>query len=66
MPHLTADWMQMPATRAVVDALETARAGSVRFVGGCVRNTLMGRSVDDIDMATQLVPEAVMQALEKA
>lgn len=47
-------------------ALEAARPGCARFVGGCVRNTLMGRGVDDIDIATQLEPEAVIAALEAA
>ncbi|MES1199793.1 MAG: CCA tRNA nucleotidyltransferase, partial [Pseudomonadota bacterium] len=53
-------------TRAVVDALENARAGGSRFVGGCVRNTLMGREVDDIDIATQLTPNEVINAAKLA
>ncbi|MEQ9316819.1 MAG: CCA tRNA nucleotidyltransferase [Henriciella sp.] len=61
-----ADWLTAPETRAVMAALEARRAGSARFVGGCVRNTLMGRGVDDIDIATQLVPEQVIEALEAA
>ena len=47
-------------------ALEAGKAGGARFVGGCVRNTLMGRPVDDIDIATQLPPEASKAALEAA
>jgi len=47
-------------------ALERARPGGSRFVGGCVRNALLGVPVDDIDIATQLPPEAVMQAAEAA
>lgn len=60
------DWLTSSATQKVIEALETARAGSARFVGGCVRNALMGRPVDDIDIATQLTPEAVMTALQAA
>lgn len=57
------DWMTARETRAVMDALGTGRA---RFVGGCVRNALMGRPVEDIDIATSLKPDAVMAALEAA
>ena len=60
------DWLISDTTRKIVDALETARAGAMRFVGGCVRNTLMQRPVDDIDIATQLTPDAVTKALEAA
>ena len=57
-------WLQVPSVQAIITALEAARAGGSRFVGGCVRNTLMGREVDDIDVATQLTPDAVIAALE--
>ena len=60
------DWFTDPKTKAVMAALEAVRPGGARFVGGCVRNALMGRDVDDIDIATQLVPEQVIGALEAA
>ncbi|QTC89997.1 CCA tRNA nucleotidyltransferase [Brevundimonas goettingensis] len=61
------DWLTAPATRAVLDALEAAGGPDcVRFVGGCVRNALMGQTVDDLDLATRLLPEATMAALQKA
>ncbi|MBX9707709.1 MAG: CCA tRNA nucleotidyltransferase, partial [Caulobacteraceae bacterium] len=51
----------------VMDALEAAGgAGCARFVGGCVRNSLVGRPVDDIDIATRLKPEQTMKALKAA
>ena len=60
-------WMTRPDTCAVMDALEAAGGpGCARFVGGCVRKTLMNRPVDDIDIATTLSPEAVTAALEAA
>jgi poly(A) polymerase len=62
----TAPWLKTPATRAVIAALEAARAGASRFVGGCVRNALIGAPVDDIDIATQLTPGDVINAAEKA
>ena len=64
--RLTAAWLTAPATRNVMDALEAARPGGARFVGGCVRNTLRGGIADDIDIATQLTPDEVIAALEAA
>jgi poly(A) polymerase len=58
-------WMTAPDTTAVLDALEAAGgADCARFVGGCVRNTLIGSPVADIDIATVLTPQAVTQALK--
>lgn len=66
MQILNADWLTAKSTRAVIDALEAARPDCARFVGGCVRNSIMGRLVDDIDIATQLRPEETLKALEAA
>lgn len=66
MQVLNADWLTAKSTRAVIDALEAARPDCARFVGGCVRNSIMGRPVDDIDIATQLRPENTLKALETA
>lgn len=60
-------WLTAEATVAVLDALEAAGGpGCVRFVGGCIRNALMGQPVDDIDLSTTLAPEAVVAALKAA
>ena len=60
-------WLTAPATTAVMDALEAAGGEDcARFVGGCVRNTLMGHPVSDIDIATRLTPDAVVTALKTA
>lgn len=58
-------WMTSPETRAVMDAL-AKDGGSARFVGGVVRNALMGRDVSDIDIATPLAPDVVTKKLEAA
>jgi poly(A) polymerase len=59
--------MRTAAACAVMTALEDAGGpDSARYVGGCVRNTLLRRPVDDIDIATMLTPDAVMQALSDA
>jgi poly(A) polymerase len=66
LEQLTADWLTAPSTRRVIEALEANRPGCARFVGGCVRNAIMGRPVDDIDIATQLTPDQTLKALEAA
>ncbi|MEI9889718.1 MAG: GNAT family N-acetyltransferase [Caulobacteraceae bacterium] len=61
------DWMSAPATRAVIGALEAAGGkGSARFVGGAVRNALIGRPIADVDIATVLTPDEAMAALKAA
>ncbi|WP_231680841.1 CCA tRNA nucleotidyltransferase [Brevundimonas sp. AAP58] len=60
-------WLTDPATVRVMAALEAAGGpDSARFVGGSVRNSLVGRPVDDIDIATRLKPEETLAALKKA
>jgi len=58
-------WMTATETEAVFDALAAAGA-EARFVGGCVRDALIGRPVGDIDIATDAVPERVIEALQTA
>lgn len=57
--------MREPATQAVLQALSDVGI-MARFVGGCVRDALLGREIADIDLATPARPQAVMAALEKA
>lgn len=59
-------WMTSSAARRVIAALEAVRPGSARFVGGCVRNTLLGEPVGDVDIATQLTPDRVEAAMKAA
>lgn len=60
-------WLTDPATRAVMTALQAAGGPDcARFVGGCVRNALMGRPIDDIDIATTLKPEQTERAIRAA
>ncbi|MGH6904305.1 MAG: CCA tRNA nucleotidyltransferase, partial [Geminicoccaceae bacterium] len=60
-------WLTAPASRAVLAALE-AGGRPVRFVGGCVRDGLLGRpdAGREIDLATPERPEQVMRLLEAA
>ena len=57
--------MTDPAVEGLLAAL--AKAGiAARFVGGCVRNWLIGQPIDDIDIAVDKPPDAVSRALEAA
>jgi len=57
------DWMKAVETCKVMAALSEGRA---LFVGGCVRNALIGRDVEDIDIATKWNPQEVTERLEAA
>lgn len=60
-------WMTARSAVRVMDALEAAGGPDcARFVGGCVRNSLIGAPVADVDIATVLTPEEVTAALEAA
>jgi len=59
------DWMEAPETAQVVAAL-MAEGADVRFVGGCVRDSVLKRPIKDIDIATHDPPERVMDLLAKA
>ena len=56
---------QTPAKR-IFEALNTySERSEVRYVGGCVRKVIKKETVDDIDLATNLVPSEVCDALKK-
>lgn len=59
------DWMTAAPTRAALQAL-AAGGATVRFVGGCVRDAILGLTPADVDMATTELPEKVIKRLEKA
>ena len=44
---------------------EIGEESKVRFVGGCVRKSLCGEHIDDIDLATSLEPNEVKKKLDK-
>src|SRR5258706_13265422 len=57
--------MEEPATRHLLAAL-TAAGIAARFVGGCVRDALLGLPIGDIDIATPAKPEEIIAALTEA
>lgn len=60
-----AAWLEREETQAVFDALQ-AHGIETRAVGGAVRNTLLGLTVTEVDLATTAVPEEVMALAVKA
>ncbi len=54
-------WMTRKGMGALIAALGP---GNARFVGGAVRDTLLGLDVKDIDVATPLLPEDVIARLK--
>ena len=62
---ISGDWLTRPATQALCAALQ-AGGHRVLFVGGCVRNALLGELVGDLDLATDALPEKVVRLVEAA
>lgn len=58
-----APWTRRPDLAALIAVLGE---GNARYVGGAVRDTLLGIAVKDIDLATPLVPRHVIARLGKA
>jgi poly(A) polymerase len=65
LTRIAGDWLDDPRTRAVTDLLRRAGHRAL-FVGGCVRNALLGHPVADVDIATDAPPDAVTALAEAA
>ncbi|MCA0904143.1 CCA tRNA nucleotidyltransferase [Qipengyuania aquimaris] len=57
------DWTKRADLASLVAALG---AENTRYVGGAVRDTLLGKAIHDIDLATTLVPHAVIDRCKEA
>ena len=57
---VTGHWIENTATQQVIRLLEQV-GHQAFFVGGCVRNALLGEPVGDIDIATDAHPDTVME-----
>ncbi|SDX88325.1 CCA tRNA nucleotidyltransferase [Citreimonas salinaria] len=64
MTRVSGDWLDAPATQAVMAMLDGA-GHAAYAVGGCVRNALLGAPVADVDISTDAHPERVI-ALARA
>lgn len=60
-----AKWRKKRGTKRLLAALG-AEEGLTRYVGGAVRDDLLGLPVNDIDLATRIPPDEVIRRLEKA
>lgn len=60
-----ADWRARAGLDRLCDALG-AESGEARFVGGAVRDGLLGLSVKDVDIATVHLPEEVVRRVKAA
>jgi len=65
LDRITGDWLDHPGTQSLCAALE-AKGCRALFVGGCVRNSILGEPVSDIDISTDATPETVSQIAEAA
>jgi poly(A) polymerase len=62
---VTGDWLTHPGTQKLGTALEAAGHKAL-FVGGCVRNAVLGEPVADIDITTDATPEVVSDIARNA
>ena len=62
---LTGDWYKAAAPQRLCSLLD-AGGHQALFVGGCVRNDLLGAAVSDIDIATDARPERVIELAKAA
>jgi poly(A) polymerase len=58
-------WRKKRGVKRLLAALG-AEEGLTRYVGGAVRDELLGLPVNDVDLATRISPEDVIRRLEKA
>ena len=65
---LTIDASRLRQRRGMARLLDALGAGEglTRYVGGAVRDDLLGLPVNDYDLATRLRPEEVVQRLDAA
>ncbi|MFC3580335.1 CCA tRNA nucleotidyltransferase [Sphingomonas hylomeconis] len=63
--HADAPFLAREDIRHLTETLGAAQ-GQVRFVGGIVRDTLLGIDAADVDLATSHQPEDVIHALQRA
>lgn len=63
MPKLPS-WIDENDLKSIFKLLQ--KDGQAQLVGGCVRDVLLGRKSEDIDIATTLAPQVVIKAFEAA
>ncbi len=61
---ITGEWIESPKTKSVCTTLEE-HGYQALFVGGCVRNALLGAPIHDVDIATDAKPNDVLEVFEQ-
>ena len=59
MTKVSGEWLTRPASQRVCAMLEES-GHQAWFVGGCVRNALIGAEVGDLDLSTDALPQEVV------
>lgn len=65
MTRIQGDWINDPGAQRVCALLSDA-GYQAYFVGGCVRNDLLGVGISDLDMCTDALPPRVLELAEAA
>ncbi|MCP4934503.1 MAG: CCA tRNA nucleotidyltransferase [bacterium] len=65
LPRIEAAWLQCEQSTKLL-ALFANNGYTGRFVGGVVRNALLGEPINDFDVATDALPQIVMELAKKA
>ncbi|WP_456387835.1 CCA tRNA nucleotidyltransferase [Profundibacter sp.] len=65
MKRIAADWITDTATQNICHML-TGAGYECYFVGGCVRNTILNVTVNDVDISTNALPDRVMELAKDA
>ena len=56
---------QTPVSKIFEAINSYSTKSEIRYVGGCIRKILKNEDVDDIDLATNLEPKEICDALKK-
>ncbi len=60
------DITQNTTAKKIFHAINSySETSEVRYVGGCIRKVIKKESIDDVDLATNLKPNEVCEALKK-
>lgn len=65
MTRLSGDWFRQDRVLALSKVF-AAEGHQLHFVGGCVRNALMGEPISDLDLSTDALPDQVMELTTQA
>jgi len=63
--QINPEWLHSPSVNTVMEALSNA-GKKAYFVGGSVRNHLLGAPVSDIDISTDALPTEVIEIMQSA